>query len=56
MGAVVVRLIFGALIPLQPDETYYWEWSRHLAGGYFDHPLGIALVIKGGSWLAAHTG
>ena len=21
-----------------PDEAYYWDWSRHLGFGYFDHP------------------
>ena len=51
-GAALVRLAFAALIPLFPDETYYWEWSRHLAAGYFDHPWGIAALIRGGTRLA----
>ena len=55
-GAALVRLAFSALIPLFPDETYYWVWSRHLAAGYFDHPWGIAALIRGGAWLAAHLG
>jgi 4-amino-4-deoxy-L-arabinose transferase-like glycosyltransferase len=50
-GAVVLRLVFGALIPVFPDETYYWDWSRHLAPGYFDHPAGIALLIRAGTLL-----
>jgi 4-amino-4-deoxy-L-arabinose transferase-like glycosyltransferase len=36
------------LMPLLPYETYYWEWTRRLEGGYFDHPPGIALLIAGG--------
>lgn len=40
--------MFAALIPVVPDETYYWEWSRRLAAGYFDHPPAIALFIRGG--------
>jgi 4-amino-4-deoxy-L-arabinose transferase-like glycosyltransferase len=44
--AALVRLIFAAIIPLLPDETYYWEWSRNLAPGYFDHPGGIAIAIR----------
>src|SRR6185503_19654247 len=36
-------------MPLFPDETYYWEWSRHLAAGYFDHPPAIPLLIRGGT-------
>ncbi len=54
--AALIRLAFAALIPLFPDETYYWEWSRHLAAGYFDHPWGIAALIRGGTWVAAAVG
>lgn len=46
-----LRLLLGALLPPFPDETYYWEWSRHLAWGYFDHPPGIAWLIRGGTAL-----
>jgi 4-amino-4-deoxy-L-arabinose transferase-like glycosyltransferase len=46
--ATLVRLLFAIWLPLFPDETYYWEWSRHLAGGYFDHPPMIALLIAAG--------
>ncbi|XXF76797.1 glycosyltransferase family 39 protein [Myxococcaceae bacterium GXIMD 01537] len=28
------------------DEAYYWQWSRHLAGGYFDHPPLVAWLIS----------
>jgi 4-amino-4-deoxy-L-arabinose transferase-like glycosyltransferase len=48
-GAALLRIVFGALIPLFPDETYYWDWSRRLAPGYFDHPGGIALAIRLGT-------
>lgn len=50
VGAAV-RLLLAAVIPLVPDETYYWEWSRRLAGGYFDHPYGIAVSIRAGTVL-----
>jgi 4-amino-4-deoxy-L-arabinose transferase-like glycosyltransferase len=55
-GAALLRLVFAGLIPLFPDETYYWEWSRHLAAGYFDHPWGIAALIRGGLRLTALAG
>ncbi|MEO8564402.1 MAG: glycosyltransferase family 39 protein [bacterium] len=55
-AATFVRLAFAALLPLFPDETYYWDWSRHLAGGYFDHPPMIALLIRGGTALAGLLG
>ena len=55
IGAAVVRLVIGALTPLFPDETYYWEWSRRLALSYFDHPPVIAWLIRAGTTLAGHT-
>jgi 4-amino-4-deoxy-L-arabinose transferase-like glycosyltransferase len=50
-AGVLVRLLFAALIPLFPDEAYYWEWSRRLAAGYFDHPPAIPLLIRAGTAL-----
>jgi 4-amino-4-deoxy-L-arabinose transferase-like glycosyltransferase len=55
VGAAV-RILLAALIPPVPDETYYWEWSRRLAGGYFDHPYGIALSVRAGTTLFAALG
>ena len=54
-GATVVRLLLGAIVPLFPDETYYWEWSRNLASGYFDHPPVIALLIRAGTFVFGNT-
>ena len=54
--ASLVRLVFAARLPLFPDETYYWDWSRRLAGGYFDHPPMIALLIRAGTATAALFG
>ena len=54
-AGVLVRLFFAALIPLFPDEAYYWEWSRRLAAGYFDHPPAIPLLIRGGTALFGAT-
>jgi 4-amino-4-deoxy-L-arabinose transferase-like glycosyltransferase len=53
--SIGVRLVVAALVPLTPDESYYWEWSRHLAAGYFDHPPGIALVVWFGTALLGDT-
>lgn len=53
--AVVLRAGLSALVPLLPDETYYWEWSRRLDAGYFDHPPGIAFVIAAGTRLFGQT-
>lgn len=53
--AALVRLLFAARLPLFPDETYYWEWSRRLAPGYFDHPPMIALLIRAGTALGSSS-
>jgi 4-amino-4-deoxy-L-arabinose transferase-like glycosyltransferase len=53
--AVAVRLAAAALVPLAPDESYYWEWSRRLAAGYLDHPPAIALFVRIGTMLLGAT-
>lgn len=55
VAAGMVRLAIGATTPLFPDETYYWEWSRRLAGSYFDHPPAIAWLIRLGTLVAGDT-
>jgi hypothetical protein len=39
---------------LDPDEAYYWVYSRQLALGYFDHPPAVALMIAAGYQLFAN--
>ena len=56
IAAWLVRLLFAARLPLFPDETYYWDWSRQLSGGYFDHPPMIAVLIRAGTALAGALG
>jgi 4-amino-4-deoxy-L-arabinose transferase-like glycosyltransferase len=51
----LIRLLMAAYTPLVPDEAYYWEWSRRLAPGYFDHPPVIALLISAGTALFGPT-
>ncbi len=53
--ATLVRLAVAAKVPLVEDEAYYWDWSRHLAFGYFDHPPVIAWLIAGGVKLQGIT-
>ena len=55
VGALLLRTLLASLVPLLPDETYYWVWSRRLQGGYFDHPPGIALLIALGTALGGDT-
>jgi len=48
----LVRLLFLVVSPLElsPDEAYYWDWSRHLAFGYYSKPPMVAWLI----WLSTH--
>ena len=47
LGVVVLfRLWFASSLPLSGDEAYHWEWSRHLAAGYYDHPPLTAFLIR----------
>ncbi|MEK7402601.1 MAG: glycosyltransferase family 39 protein [Gemmatimonadota bacterium] len=48
-AAGLIRLVIASQAPLFPDETYYWEWSRRLAAGYFDHPPLVAWLIRLGT-------
>ncbi len=52
---VVLRLVAAAWTPLTFDEAYYWMWSKALAGGYYDHPPMVALVIRAGTMIAGDT-
>lgn len=53
--AIGVRVVAAALVPLAPDETYYWEWSRRLAAGYLDHPPAVALLVRLGTSVLGAT-
>lgn len=53
--AAALRIVLAAALPLFPDEAYYWEWSRQLAGGYFDHPPMIAWLIAAGTSVLGET-
>jgi hypothetical protein len=55
LALVVLRLVGAAWTPLAFDEAYYWMWSKHLASGYYDHPPGVAFVIRLGTMIAGDT-
>ncbi len=38
LGFSIFRLFLAIILPLTPQEAYYWSWSRDLALSYFDHP------------------
>ncbi|MEZ5964639.1 MAG: glycosyltransferase family 39 protein [Planctomycetota bacterium] len=43
--AAGLRLWAATQLPLSGDEAYHWEWSRRLAGAYYDHPGLTAWLI-----------
>src|ERR1700742_510973 len=55
LALVALRLGGAAGTPLAFDEAYYWMWSKHLAGGYYDHPPMVAVVIRLGTLIAGDT-
>src|SRR5947199_964717 len=55
LALVGLRLIAAAFTPITFDEAYYWMWSKHLAGGYYDHPPMVAVVIRLGTLVAGDT-
>src|SRR5436305_8707340 len=55
IALLVLRLVSAAYTPLTFDEAYYWTWSKHLAGGYYDHPPMVAVVIRLGTLVAGDT-
>jgi hypothetical protein len=55
LALVALRLVAATWTPLTFDEAYYWMWSKHLAGGYYDHPPAVAAVIRLGTVIAGDT-
>lgn len=52
LGAwTLMNLWSAASTGLSHDEAYYWVYSQHLGWGYFDHPPGVAIMIKAGNSL-----
>jgi dolichol-phosphate mannosyltransferase len=47
--AFVLRLVYLGQTELLPEETYYWNYSRHLDIGYLDHPPMVAWLIRLGT-------
>jgi dolichol-phosphate mannosyltransferase len=47
--AFILRLVYLGSVELLPEETYYWNYSRHLDIGYLDHPPMVAWLIRLGT-------
>jgi 4-amino-4-deoxy-L-arabinose transferase-like glycosyltransferase len=45
LGTTLFRLIYINIPNLAPQEAYYWNYSRHPALSYFDHPPMLSYLI-----------
>lgn len=46
LAALALRVWRLGAMPLFADEAYYLLWSQRLAPGYYDHPAGVALLLR----------
>lgn len=42
----LLHLAYAGSLPLTPQESYYWQYARHPALSYFDHPPAAAWTIR----------
>jgi hypothetical protein len=42
----VIRIIAAGFLELGNDEVYYYTYALHLQTNYFDHPPGVAFMIR----------
>ena len=50
-AALLLRVIAMCVVPLIPEEAYYWMYAQHADPSYFDHPPMVAWVIRLGTLL-----
>ena len=44
--STLLHVAYAGLLPLSPQEAYYWQYARHPALSYFDHPPAAAWTIR----------
>jgi 4-amino-4-deoxy-L-arabinose transferase-like glycosyltransferase len=54
-AAAALHVVYAGLVPLSPQEAYYWQWSRHLDLSYFDHPPLTAWSIRTATEIFGHS-
>ncbi|MGA8890699.1 MAG: glycosyltransferase family 39 protein [Anaeromyxobacteraceae bacterium] len=43
--STALHVAYAGALPLAPQEAYYWQYARHPALSYFDHPPAAAWTI-----------
>ena len=41
----IVKCFIATLVPLAPDEYYYWLWGQYPQWSYFDHPPMVGWIM-----------
>jgi len=44
--STLLHVAYAGAVPLSPQEAYYWQYARHPALSYFDHPPAAAWTIR----------
>lgn len=44
--SLLVRMLLAAVLEFGNDEVYYYSYALHMQSNYFDHPPGVALLIR----------
>lgn len=57
LAGLVLRILYITyqVVDLAPDETYYWQWSRHLDISYYSKGPLVAYLIHLGTLIGGHT-
>lgn len=54
-AAMLLRIVYLDVLPLLPEEAYYWSYAAHLDMGYLDHPPLVAWLIALGEFVVGRT-
>jgi 4-amino-4-deoxy-L-arabinose transferase-like glycosyltransferase len=54
-ASTLFRLFYCTWLPMLPDETYYFQWSRHLDASYFSKGPAVAYTIWLGTKIFGDT-
>ena len=52
---LIGRLIILPFSGVMPQDAYYYMYSRNMSLSYFDHPAGVAVLLKAGTSLLGNT-
>src|SRR5436305_6314662 len=53
--ATLLRLYAMKVVPLAPEEAYYWDYAQHPSLSYFDNPPMVAWLIRAGTAVFGNT-